>query len=244
MKRLERQCQNYLDMVSDLHGIEPIHTPSLSPSIISSWLTGNTPDLTMENLRQRCLTGTIKKQKNRTTIKTIPDKLSGQSGKALSFSYGCVPSPFGYAFIVFSEHGVTWLAFDDEPCTQAQLALIKSQWPKAELKQQDGAANIVIQRIFASDEPVTVWVKATPFQLTVWKALLDIPVGALTTYGNLAKSIVKPKATRAVASAVASNPVSWLVPCHRVIPATGKPGNYRWGTTRKQLMILKESVVH
>jgi AraC family transcriptional regulator of adaptative response/methylated-DNA-[protein]-cysteine methyltransferase len=89
--------------------------------------------------------------------------------------------------------------------------------------------------------PLTVFVKGTDFQLRVWRALLRIPSGRLTTYGQLAAAIGAPSAARAVGSAVGSNELAWLIPCHRVIRQTGAAGEYRWGAVRKRAMLAWEA---
>ena len=90
--------------------------------------------------------------------------------------------------------------------------------------------------------PLALHIKGTNFQLKVWEALLQIPDGGVTTYGEIAGSLHLPGASRAVGSAVGSNPVSWLIPCHRVIRSTGELGGYAWGIERKKVMLMKEQM--
>lgn len=101
--------------------------------------------------------------------------------------------------------------------------------------QQD--ALFIFQKDWSKLNQIKLHLNATPFQLKVWEALLKIPLGHLTTYGAIAKEIAAPKASRAVGTAIGSNPVAFLIPCHRVIQATGNIGGYAWGNTRKTAMI-------
>jgi AraC family transcriptional regulator of adaptative response/methylated-DNA-[protein]-cysteine methyltransferase len=101
----------------------------------------------------------------------------------------------------------------------------------------------VADRIFSGGGRTTLDVRGTNFQIRVWEALLRIPEGALTTYGDLARAVGVPRGARAVGSAVARNPISYLIPCHRVIRATGVLGDYRWGSARKKAMVGREAAV-
>ncbi|MDF2445992.1 MAG: 6-O-methylguanine methyltransferase [Moraxellaceae bacterium] len=127
-------------------------------------------------------------------------------------------------------------------CDEAVTAL-QLDWPQARLVRDDAGAHQLATRIFAryrAPEPLTLFLRGTPFQLKVWEALLRIPDGRLVTYGALASGIGQPAASRAVGSAVGANPVALLIPCHRVIRASGVLGGYRWGVPRKQLLVALE----
>lgn len=127
-------------------------------------------------------------------------------------------------------------------CGAAAIAL-QLAWPHAQLVRDDAGAHQLATRIFAryrEPEPLTLFLRGTPFQLKVWEALLRIPDGRLVTYGGLAAGIGQPAASRAVGSAVGANPVALLIPCHRVIRASGVLGGYRWGVPRKQLLVALE----
>jgi AraC family transcriptional regulator of adaptative response/methylated-DNA-[protein]-cysteine methyltransferase len=122
--------------------------------------------------------------------------------------------------------------------------ILAQDFPKAELIQSENAMhNKVVQLFqanFQENESIQLHLKGTPFQLKVWKALLEIPAGEVKTYGNLAEDIGHPKAYRAVGSAVGQNSVAFIIPCHRVIASTGVIGNYRWGSERKIAMFGRE----
>lgn len=125
----------------------------------------------------------------------------------------------------------------------ANLAELRADWPAAALMRDDHAAAALAQRIFGAWQapgPLSLFVKGTQFQLRVWEALLRIPEGDLATYGGLAAVLGQPGASRAVGSAVGANPVALLIPCHRVIRASGELGGYRWGEERKRLLLAAE----
>ncbi|MFM2169724.1 MAG: hypothetical protein RIS79_4095, partial [Verrucomicrobiota bacterium] len=119
---------------------------------------------------------------------------------------------------------------------------IEAAWPGARFRWSDAAAHEIAASIFqtGSGTPWKAFVRATPFQLRVWRALLRIPPGAVVSYGHLARAISSPQASRAVGSAVGANPLAYLIPCHRVIRETGIIGQYRWGHERKRALLAHE----
>lgn len=160
-------------------------------------------------------------------------------GAALSLNYSFAETPFGTVLIAATPKGICYLVFVEDAAVARQQ--LQHQFPAAELMERTDAhqeAALAIFRRNWTDLPqIKLHLRGTPFQLKVWAALLQIPSGQLTTYGDLAKAIGQPGAARAVGSAVGDNPVSYLIPCHRVIQASGALGGYAWGTTRKALMI-------
>lgn len=160
-------------------------------------------------------------------------------GKNLLINYSFASSPFGKVLIASTGRGVCYLAFiaDEEtalPRLKAAFAHANFQYA-VDSFQQDAL------RVFTSDwtqlDRIKLHLKGTDFQLKVWETLLKIPVGQLSTYGSIAKQIEKPNASRAVGTAIGSNPVAFLIPCHRVIQSTGVLGGYMWGSTRKTAMV-------
>ena len=121
------------------------------------------------------------------------------------------------------------------------LILLKSYFSNAQFLEQKMEFHIKAQSIYSNDwsrvKELKLHLKGTEFQLKVWESLLKIPQGGLTTYGEIANGIYKPKASRAVGTAIGSNPVALLIPCHRVIQSSGKLGGYMWGVARKQAII-------
>jgi AraC family transcriptional regulator of adaptative response/methylated-DNA-[protein]-cysteine methyltransferase len=162
-------------------------------------------------------------------------------GAGLAIRFGFHPSPFGEALIAATPRGICALAFVRESREEA-LAAARSPWQNAAFLHDQAATAPLAERIFSSRdrngaETVTLHVAGTNFQIQVWRALLCLPVGAATTYGDLAAAVGAPGAARAVGSAVGRNPVAFLIPCHRVIRKTGIAGEYRWGAERKKAML-------
>ncbi len=167
-------------------------------------------------------------------------------GEGLELVFGVHPSPFGQAFLAASERGITRLAFTEggDGAWRAEVERLERAWPAAEIRRDDRATGDLVERVF--DPPgdageILVRVSGTNFQLAVWKALLAIPRGAVTSYQAVAEAAGRPGATRAVGSVVGANPVAYLIPCHRVIRKTGAIGDYRWGVARKRALIAWES---
>jgi len=164
-------------------------------------------------------------------------------GRGLVIRYGTHATPFGDCFCAITKRGVCALEFDTS--SKQALRRLHSQWPYAELRHAPKETAAVAARLHwrpgTTRAPLTVHLKGTNFQVRVWEALLRIAPGKLATYEMVAKQIGKPHAVRAVANAVASNPVALLIPCHRVICKSGALGGYRWGVARKQALIGWES---
>lgn len=165
-------------------------------------------------------------------------------GRGMTINYGFGPSPFGQALLAWTQRGINFLGFCVEKNDQQVLASFKKQWSGATLVSNNDEAVIKLNEIFNPTEgkPLQLSLKGSPFQLKVWEALLAIPEGAHVSYGQLAQHIGQPGASQAVGSAVGSNPVAWLIPCHRVIRQLGGMGGYRWGIPTKQAMLAYEGV--
>jgi AraC family transcriptional regulator of adaptative response/methylated-DNA-[protein]-cysteine methyltransferase len=165
-------------------------------------------------------------------------------GEALTIRYGLHPSPFGQCFIAVTDKGICSLGFIGSAAIDASVAELKKRWECAQIIQDQKATKDYLEKIFGDrirESRPALQVKGTNFQIKVWEALLKIPQGAIVSYEALAASIGKPKAVRAVANAVAHNPVAFLIPCHRVIRKTGAIGGYRWGIGKKIAILLSES---
>ena len=160
-------------------------------------------------------------------------------GESLNIFYGEHSTPFGQCFIALTTRGICFLAFLDEG--QDPLAELKKSWPQANFLQDNSKTLETVKQIFLpsvkSNKPFNILIKGTNFQINVWRALLRIPAGRVVSYSDVAELIGKPSATRAVASAIAQNPVSYLIPCHRVIRKSGEINQYRWGALRKKALI-------
>lgn len=160
----------------------------------------------------------------------------------IEISYSFARSPFGEILLASTAKGLCYMAFvmKDEADSLKDL---QRRFPKASFKQKRDAIQKNALEIFRKGKKLSeikLHLKGTEFQIKVWKALLQIPAGKLSTYGKIAATIKKPKAFRAVGAAVGQNPISFIVPCHRVVPSSGGFGNYHWGAERKQKMIERE----
>ncbi len=165
-------------------------------------------------------------------------------GAGLAIHYGIHPSPFGECLIAVTERGICALEFLS-PLTRAQsIANLKASWTAANVRESPRMTRAIVERLYeprSKRTPPPIYVAGTNFQIRVWEALLRIPPGCIAAYEDVARLLGVPRATRAVASAVARNPVALLIPCHRVIRKTGAFGDYRWGTARKQALLAWES---
>jgi AraC family transcriptional regulator of adaptative response/methylated-DNA-[protein]-cysteine methyltransferase len=166
-------------------------------------------------------------------------------GAGLTIEYSFQPGPFGDVFIAMTERGLCKLAFVEPQDRQQALADLREQWPAANLQANDARATELLGRIFHPqrkfDRPLSLLVSGSNFQVNVWQALLQIPAGQVTSYGRIADALGHPRAARAVANAVAANPIALLIPCHRVIRNNGDITGYRWGSTRKHAILAWEA---
>ncbi len=159
---------------------------------------------------------------------------------------GFAGSPFGRCLIAEGPRGVCHLAFTDDQGDAEALSGLATAWPRARLLRDDDHAAGLVARLFASPRgeaagaPLRAFVRGTAFQVRVWRALLQVPPGALVSYRALAAAVGRPAAARAVGTAVGRNAIACLIPCHRVIRETGLIGGYRWGEARKRAMLAWE----
>jgi AraC family transcriptional regulator of adaptative response/methylated-DNA-[protein]-cysteine methyltransferase len=156
-------------------------------------------------------------------------------GAGVRIRHGTHRTPLGDAFVGLTDRGICHLRFLDGRTDP--LAELRAEWPSATLVEDAEAARARLDSLAGPRVPIRLWLKGTNFQIKVWEALLRVPEGELVSYSRLASATGTPTAVRAVASAVAANPVAWLVPCHRVIRASGVLGQYRWGPERKAALI-------
>ena len=165
-------------------------------------------------------------------------------GEGLTIRYGTHPSPFGQCLIMRTDRGVCGLAFTSPARRGEAFADLARGFESAAFVEDAGAVAGVAATMFgapAGAGGLTLHLRGTPFQIKVWRALLAIPPGCVTSYGDLARRVGAPRASRAAGSAVGSNPVAWIIPCHRVIRASGVLGGYRWGGGRKLAMLSLEA---
>lgn len=177
------------------------------------------------------------------TTEAISPGEARRAGHGLEIQYGFGISPFGDSLIAWTQRGVCFLGFCRNLRQEHALAELQSQWPRARFARAPHQAHQRLEEVFgeSTGQPLRVWLHGSPFQLKVWQALLCIAPGNLAAYGEIARSLNIPQAARAVGGAIGSNPISWLIPCHRVITRLGTPGGYRWGIDTKMAMIALES---
>lgn len=177
------------------------------------------------------------------THDAMPPGAYKAKGEGLEIRYGFHPSPFGQVLIMLTDYGMAGQAFCDEGEEQAALEDMTRRWPNAtyitaepsEIRQW--AEKIFDPKKWNQDQPVKIVMIGTDFEVRVWQTLLRIKPGQATFYGDIAASIGNPKAARAVGAAVGRNPISFVVPCHRVIGKNAKLTGYHWGLTRKQAIL-------
>jgi AraC family transcriptional regulator of adaptative response/methylated-DNA-[protein]-cysteine methyltransferase len=169
-------------------------------------------------------------------------------GKGLTITYGFHDSPFGECLIAKTDRGICWLSFVRNSGRKPLLDELAGAWKNARIVEDPSRTRSLVARIYdpgrwKSANPLPVLIKGTNFQIKVWEALLRIPVGTVVSYEDVALYIGFPKAVRAVGNAVGKNPVSFVIPCHRVVRKTAEFGNYGGGPARKKAMLGWEAAI-
>lgn len=176
-----------------------------------------------------------------TTLEAVTPHEYKLKGSGIRIEYGIHHTRFGTCLIGVTERGICWLSFiqsDEDP--RHELENMKSHWHNSVFHENHALTAEVADQIFGTSKPgakLHIFVKGTNFQVKVWEALLRIPMGNVVTYQDIAKNIQSPQALQAVGSAVGSNHIAYLIPCHRVIRKDGILGEYRWSSTRKKGII-------
>jgi AraC family transcriptional regulator of adaptative response/methylated-DNA-[protein]-cysteine methyltransferase len=174
------------------------------------------------------------------TIEAMTPGEYKNGGAGLTLGYGFSESPFGDVLLAGTRRGLSHLSFVDQGRDRA-IDELSGVWPNATLERDDEGMSALAKKIFSSGEKsLNLRLKGTNFQIQVWQALLKIPSGNQTSYSDLAETIDRPNSHRAVANAVGRNPVAWLIPCHRVLRASGALGGYQWGVDRKAEILTWE----
>ncbi len=163
-----------------------------------------------------------------------------QKGAGLTIRYGWFDGPFGRTLAMATHKGLCGMAFSEETGDAAALADMTSRWPEAHFVEDPASMSANVAAAFGGGEAQLHLIGA-PFQIKVWEALMRVPTGHVTTYSDIAASIGKPRAVRAVGTAVGRNPISWLIPCHRALRKSGALGGYHWGLPVKRAMLAWES---
>ncbi len=167
-------------------------------------------------------------------------------GCGLQIVYGIHDTPFGKALIATTSRGICNLRFFDGTDEQNAEQMLRNVWSNAEVICDREITQLLCDTIFdrgrfGDRKPIALLVKGTNFQVQVWRGLLRVPFAGITTYQTIAETIGNPTAARAVGNAVGNNPIAYLIPCHRVIRASGELGGYRWGLERKTVILSWEA---
>lgn len=169
-----------------------------------------------------------------------------RGGAGLTIFWGWFESPFGPAIVMGTKKGICGMGFAAEMGEEAALQDLLSRWPKAEFREDLMMLRPWVLKAFGAGDgqldTAPLYLIGAPFQIKVWEALLSIPSGQVTTYSEIAQAIDKPRAVRAVGTAVGRNPISWLIPCHRALRKSGGLGGYHWGLPMKRAMLAYEAV--
>jgi len=176
------------------------------------------------------------------TIEAMTPGEYKKDGEGLTIHYGFHPTPFGECLLAVTQRGICGLGFVSNGKRGYVVQDLKMRWPGARFSEKPELTKPLVDRIFnpsrnSRRNPLPLFLKGTNFQIKVWEALLKIPEGKIVSYEDLAHSLGKPKASRAAGNAVAKNPVSYIIPCHRVIRREGTTGKYHWGAMRKQALL-------
>lgn len=180
------------------------------------------------------------------TFEAVTPSEYKRKGENILIRHGVHSSPFGSCLIGVTSRGICWLSFFGNEGPDRSWTELTRQWMGAEFKEDPLLTAGYVEKIFGEattkdQKRLCLFLKGTNFQIKVWEALLKLPPGRLFTYEYLADSLGKPKAIRAVASAIRQNPVSYIIPCHRVLRKSGSIAGYRWGTARKKAIIAWEA---
>ncbi len=164
-----------------------------------------------------------------------------RKGAGLKVNYAWFDSPFDRALVMGTEKGICGLAFAAETGPEAAMEDMRNRWPQAQFVEDKSALEPWVNAAFEQKGETALHLIGAPFQIKVWEALLQVPSGHVTTYSEIAGAIGKPRAVRAVGTAVGRNPVSWLIPCHRALRKSGALGGYHWGLPVKRALLAWES---
>ena len=179
----------------------------------------------------------------------MPPGIFRAGGAGIDMIWGAAPSPFGTAVVTATEYGISGLGFaDGETSVKAAFMDLANRWPLARFTRDDARIAPMAGQIFdpghwSAERPVRIVLIGTDFEVKVWETLLKIPVGQAATYSSVARHIGRPKASRAVGAAVGKNPISFVVPCHRVVGTSGALTGYHWGVPRKRAILGWEAGV-
>ncbi len=256
---IEHISQNYrdqpsLDTLADLVGLSPFHLQKLFTRWAGLSPKGFLQCVTLDHARRLLqgqdsildvsydlgLSGPGRLHDLMVNAEAMSPGIYKSRGEGLTIYYGFHDSPFGIALAMATERGLCGIAFADAGAEAEAFADMAQRWPKADYVAAPDKTAPLVAQVFARavpDQPLRVVLIGTDFEVRVWEALLKIPMGTATTYSSLADSIGRPTAARAVGAAVGRNPISFVVPCHRVVGKSGALTGYHWGLTRKRAIL-------
>lgn len=173
-------------------------------------------------------------------IDTITAEKYRKTGAGMILQYDFLNTPFGECLVGTIGNRICAMDFcDNNP--EELLLILQQKWPRSEMFREQNIVQNLLKGLFQKPSPISspipLLLQGTPFQLDVWRALTEVPFGATTSYSQLAAAVGRPAAVRAVGTAVGKNPVSFIVPCHRIVRNTGEIGQYHWGPERKAAII-------
>jgi AraC family transcriptional regulator of adaptative response/methylated-DNA-[protein]-cysteine methyltransferase len=174
-------------------------------------------------------------------VEAMTPGVYAKGGAGLPIRYGFHPSLFGLALVMATDKGLCGLAFGADEDRDATLVDMSARWPRASFVKDERATAKLAEKVFAGSGELPIQLYGTPWQIKVWQALLLIPPGTVTTYRNIAVQVCTEKASRAAGAAIGRNPISWLIPCHRVLASNGALTGYHWGVGRKRAMLAYEA---
>ncbi|WP_244640569.1 methylated-DNA--[protein]-cysteine S-methyltransferase [Pelagibacterium lentulum] len=176
------------------------------------------------------------------TYDAVPPGIYRAKGAGLEMEWGYAPSPFGEVCLMITQYGVAGISFADEGKRDHAFDDLARRWPNASFRRNDKAVAPLARRIFDPahwnpEQPVRLVMIGSEFEVKVWETLLKVPTGSASTYGDIARALGKPKSARAIGRAVGRNPISFVVPCHRIVGSTGALTGYHWGIIRKRAIL-------
>jgi AraC family transcriptional regulator of adaptative response/methylated-DNA-[protein]-cysteine methyltransferase len=253
-----RRAQPSLDDVARAIGVSPFHAQRIfqrwagvSPKRFLQFLTARDAFTLLRDEQQPVLataydlglSGPSRLHDLMVAVDAVTPGTVQSAGAGLAVRWGVHDTPYGAALVGRSDRGLCWFGFVTTP-EQHGDSTLRQRWPHATITHDPAVTAPLVQRMFGEADPAApplpLHLRGTNFQVKVWEALLRVPPGRLTTYAEVAQAVGEPTAHRAVGAAVGRNPLGYVVPCHRVIRASGAIGDYHWGATRKQAILAQE----
>lgn len=176
------------------------------------------------------------------TYDAVPPGIYRAKGAGLEVDWGLAPSPFGRVCLMMTQYGVAGISFADEHGDDHAFNDLARRWPNAKFNRNDAVIAPIVSRIFDPqrwdpEQPVRLVMIGSQFEIKVWETMLKVPAGRAATYGEVARAVGRPNAARAIGRAVGRNPISFVVPCHRIVGSTGALTGYHWGIVRKRAIL-------